>query len=127
MLLEEEYERRLQSPWGVQRKIDGVIESDTSLRIDIDLPGVEAERIHVEADGTRVKVRVERSMTFVGDEDTLYMVDDRFSGYERMFSLPVSADVASAHAYFSRNRLSIVVPKRRIRRSIPVEETMFVR
>ena len=105
----------------VRGRIEGMFETDSSVRIELGLPGVDADRIHVDARGGTIVVRVDRSVTFIGDEDTLYMVDDRFSGFERSFALPASVDLCDAHAFFSRDTLTIVVPKRQMRRSIPIE------
>ena len=107
--------------WRLRRNIDGVYETESSVRIELELPGVVPERIHIEVSGSQVRVRIDRSVTFVGDEDTLYMIDDRFSGFERSFELPAWADLCAARAFFSRDTLTVIAPKRMIRRTVPVE------
>ena len=97
------------------------------MRIEIGLPGVDRHRVHVDVEGGVLFVRVDRSVTFIGDEDTLYMVDDRFSGFERRFALPVSVDIEGIRAFFSRDTLTIVMPKRPMRRSISVESRPTMR
>lgn len=123
MILEDDVTKRFGgSQWRYSRsRVDGVHETESSVRIEIDLPGVDADRITVGVEGSRIAVRVDRGVTFIGDEDTLYMIDDRFSGFERSFALPSSVDVAGARSFFSRDTLTIVVPKRPARRTIPVE------
>lgn len=97
------------------------------MRIEIGLPGVDRHRVHVDVESGVLFVRVDRSVTFIGDEDTLYMVDDRFSGFERRFALPVSVDIEGIRAFFSRDTLTIVMPKRPMRRSISVESRPTMR
>ena len=125
MLLERELERRADDRaqgWRTTRRSYGLYETESAVRIELELPGVSAERVRIDAFASRIVVRVDRRVTFVGDEDTLYMIDDRFSGFERSFELPESVDLCEASAYFSRDTLMIIVPKRRIRRSIPIEQ-----
>jgi HSP20 family molecular chaperone IbpA len=123
VLLENEFTSKERPEGRRPHKVtDGVFETDSLVRIEIELPGVSIDRIRIDATGTRVFVRVDRGVTFIGDEDTLYMIDDRFSGFERGFDIPATSDLCAAHAYFSRDTLTIIIPKREVRRSIPIEE-----
>ena len=129
VLLEENVVRRSEEvpSWRSRGRSEGRFETESSVRIEIGLPGVDRHRVHVDVEGGVLFVRVDRSVTFIGDEDTLYMVDDRFSGFERRFALPVSVDIDGVRAFFSRDTLTIVMPKRPMRRSISVESRPTMR
>ena len=129
VLLEENVVRRSEEvpSWRSRGRSEGRFETESSVRIEIGLPGVDRHRVHVDVEGGVLFVRVDRSVTFIGDEDTLYMVDDRFSGFERRFALPVSVDIEGIRAFFSRDTLTIVMPKRPMRRSISVESRPTMR
>lgn len=121
------HEARDTPSWRPKDRSEGRYETESSVRLEIGLPGVDRHRVHVDVDAGVLFVRVDRSVTFIGDEDTLYMVDDRFSGFERRFAIPTGVDIDGTRAFFSRDTLTIVMPKRQLRRSIPIESRPTMR
>lgn len=104
-----------------------VSETDDHIRIEIELPGVSHDHVHIEVLDHAIRVRVDRSGRYessgryAGEEDGVYFVDDRYSGFERIYRLPSDFDSDRAKATFIRDTLRIDIPKIvRSKQTIPV-------
>lgn len=99
-----------------------ISETDDRIRIEIELPGVNPEQVHIDVLEHAIRVHVERSGVYEGDhEDRVRYIDDRYSGFERVYRLPPDIDPDRASATFVRNTLRIDIPKiGHTRNTIPI-------
>lgn len=88
-----------------------VRETDADYRIDMDLPGVSAEDVTINADDHRLTVHGERPSLETADDETVVRRERARGHFYRRVSLPSAADVGDASAEFENGILTIRVPR----------------
>jgi len=86
-------------------------EGEYAYHIDIDLPGVKKEDIHVDIEDNVLKISGERNFKNEVKEEDYYKVETTFGSFQRNFTLPENIDVENIDASSENGVLEIVLPK----------------
>jgi len=86
-------------------------EGEFAYHIDVDLPGIGKDEIHVNIDNNVLTISGERKTKEETKKDDYYKIESSFGKFERTFSLPDDIDAENIHAESSDGVLEIVVPK----------------
>jgi HSP20 family protein len=81
-------------------------------RINVELPGVSEEDIHLTVEGDVVTVSGEKSETKEETGDTWYFSERQFGSFRRSFRLPEDADAEGAEAHVRNGVLEISIPRK---------------
>lgn len=90
-----------------------ISETNDELVITAELPGIDADEVHVVIDGDTLTIRGEkRSERREGDDDTqYYLVERSYGTFQRSFTLPSTVDPESIVAEFDNGVLRIHLQK----------------
>ena len=86
-------------------------EGKFAYHIDVDLPGVKKEDIHIAVDGRLLTIRGERHSKEEVDKEDYYSMESSFGSFQRSFTMPDGIDVENIHAEDSEGVLDITLPK----------------
>src|SRR6267143_5613772 len=87
-------------------------ETDSDIRIDLELPGMKPEDVEITAENGLLTIRGEkRSERKEGDEGRYHVVERSYGTFMRTFSLPRGVDESQIQAEFNEGVLSIRIPK----------------
>jgi len=87
-------------------------ESDTDIRIDLELPGLRPEDVEITAENGLLTIRGEkRSERKEGDDGRFHVVERSYGTFMRTFTLPQGVDENQIQAEFNDGVLSIRIPK----------------
>jgi len=104
-----------------------VHETDDTLEITVDLPGVEASAIRVLAKGDSILVAGEKAARRVRGESSFHLVERGYGRFARVVRLAGPSDTAKAHASLADGELRISIPKIGDRRGRAVPIAVSVR
>ncbi len=93
-----------------------VFETDDTIEILVDLPGVEPAAVRVIAKGEMLLIAGEKSSRRGGAESTFHLVERGFGRFARAVRLGRSIDPARAEAHLVDGELRVTVPKIKDRR-----------
>jgi len=93
-----------------------VYETDDSLEITVDLPGVDASAIRVIAKGDSVLVAGEKSARRTRAESSFHLVERGYGRFARVVRLGRACDTAHAKATLAGGELRVSIPKMTDRR-----------
>jgi HSP20 family protein len=90
-----------------------VVETETEIRVVVDLPGFEAEDVEVDLENNLLTLRGEkRERREEGDENTTWhLVERRFGQFSRSFVLPRDIEQDRIAAGFENGVLTVTIPK----------------
>jgi HSP20 family protein len=99
-----------------------VYETDDTLEITVDLPGVDASAIRVIAKGDSVLVAGEKSARRTRAESSFHLVERGYGRFARVVRLGRACDTAHARATLVGGELRVSIPKMTDRRgrSVPI-------
>ena len=99
-----------------------VYETDDTLEITVDLPGVDASAIRVIAKGDSVLVAGEKSARRTRAESSFHLVERGYGRFARVVRLGRACDTAQARATLAGGELRVSIPKMTDRRgrSVPI-------
>jgi len=86
-------------------------EDDKNYYIEIDLPGVSKDDIHVELNENKLTVSGERKTREEVKKEDYYMVESTFGKFQRTFTLPENVDAEKIEAKENNGVLEVVIPK----------------
>ena len=87
-------------------------ESDSDIRIDLELPGMKPEEVEITAENGLLTIRGEKqSERKEGDEGRYHVVERSYGTFLRTFTLPQGVDENQIQAEFKDGVLSIRIPK----------------
>jgi HSP20 family protein len=86
-------------------------EGDYAYHIDVDLPGISKDDVHVHIDNNILTISGERNTKEETKKEDYYKVESYFGKFERRFTLPDDVDAENIHAESSDGVLEITVPK----------------
>lgn len=86
-------------------------EGDYAYHIDVDLPGINKDNIHVKVDNNILTISGERKTKEETKKEDYYKVESYFGKFERRFTLPDDVDAENIHAESTDGVLEITVPK----------------
>jgi HSP20 family protein len=90
-----------------------VVETETDLRVMLELPGLAAEDVDIDLENAVLTVRGDkRELRSEGDEKhTWHLVERRYGTFSRSFMLPRDVDQERIEARFENGVLTISIPK----------------
>jgi HSP20 family protein len=100
-----------------------VYETDDTLEIAVDLPGVKPEAIRLVTKGDSILIAGEKSARRVRGESSFHLVERGYGRFARVVRLAHPCDASKARATLAEGELRISVPKIADRRgkTIPIE------
>jgi len=99
-----------------------VFETEDSLVVRVELPGVQGEDLGVRVDGDVLHISGVRSIPKEPGATRLHRMEIAFGPFRRVIKLPVPFDNEAVHAHLEDGFLRVVFPHRRSeRRRITVE------
>jgi HSP20 family protein len=119
----------LEVPGGLSRFAPDfdLVETDSEIRIQADVPGVEEKDIEVSLDGTLLTIKGERRAEKEEKRGGTEWSERRFGQFQRSFELPCEVQADKVKAKFKKGVLEITLPKsetaRRRTVSIPIQAT----
>ncbi len=89
-----------------------VVETDSDLRVSVDLPGHDPRSLEVKLEGATLTIQAERRQT-VDDKGFTYLRSERGYGlFSRSFELPAWVDASTCRADYQHGVLSVTMPKK---------------
>ncbi len=88
-----------------------IYETDEQVKVDVSLPGMKAEDIHVTLSGNVLRIEGEYKAKDEVNEDQFFRREMRYGSFERQVILPESADVSQPTSEFENGMLTIAFPK----------------
>jgi HSP20 family protein len=95
---------------GSYPKLD-VSETDTTVHVVAELPGVKQEEIDIEVQADVLRISGEKKDERVVNEQNFHATERSFGRFDRSVRLPVEVDGTQAEATFKDGVLSISLPK----------------
>jgi HSP20 family protein len=89
-----------------------VHETDSSLNVVLELPGLSQDQIQINVDGDELVVEGERRMKRGDASETFHRVERNYGSFSRRFRLPSTVDRERIEARFRHGVLEIVLAKR---------------
>lgn len=112
------FESTAQSSLGVFDNIKlspalDIIEEKDCLKLEVEMPGLAEEDIQLTVNDNILTIEAEKSTFRKEDEKENFLSREiSYGHYERSISLPLSADLDKATAFFKKGLLCITVPKK---------------
>ena len=92
-------------------------EGEFAYHIEVDLPGVKKEDIHIDLKENQIIISGERSFKEERKENDYYKVESSYGKFQRSFALPENVDVENIEASSENGVLEVVLPKLKIEKS----------
>lgn len=86
-------------------------ESQDSLILKAELPGVDQSDIELRVDGNRVSLRGERRLKEAVTQEHFHRMERAFGPFSRSFTLPTPVDAESVKAEFKNGILMVILPR----------------
>ena len=122
------FQELIYQPWGVhspsaaaswQPSCD-VAETEGAIIVEIELPGVELQDVHIEVDGDVLRISGERHATVKHQTRQYSRMERSYGRFERQLPLPASVDREGINAQFQAGILTITLPKKRTANAAPM-------
>jgi HSP20 family protein len=97
-----------------------VYETDDTIEIAVDLPGVDAAAIRVVAKGDSILIAGEKPARRGHRESSFHLVERGYGHFARVVRLSRALDTSAARAKFANGELRITVPKIKDRRGTAI-------
>lgn len=114
----DEFWRDFSAPYGLRNSASelippvDIIETDKSVTLHLDLPGVDPEKISVNVDGNVLTVTAERTEVLAPEEKGWVRRERRIGKFSRAFTLPTQLDGTTPEATFKHGVLKVLLPKK---------------
>jgi HSP20 family protein len=89
-----------------------ILESEESIVITADLPGLKAEDVDVTVDNGVLTVKGERQFEEAKEGASYHRVERWYGSFERSFTIPSSVDPRKIEARFVNGEMIVTLPKR---------------
>jgi HSP20 family protein len=86
-------------------------EDDAAYYVEVDLPGVKKEDIHVDVNKESLTISGERKYSEEVKEENYYKVESFFGKFQRTFTLPEHVDTEAIKAKCDNGVLQVAIPK----------------
>lgn len=103
--------RRPSEPSGWQPRVD-MCETSEAFIVEVELPGVQREDVHIEVEGDTLRITGERRTNSEHQERNYYRMERRYGRFERQLRLPGTVAREAIRADFDAGILVITLPKR---------------
>jgi HSP20 family protein len=115
------FQELIHQPWGPRslstatgwQPCCDIAETDAAIIVEIELPGVEHNDVHIEVDGDVLRISGERHATVEHQERQYYRTERSYGHFERRLPLPTSVDREGIRAQFQAGIVTITLPKKR--------------
>jgi HSP20 family protein len=98
-----------------------VIETQSSIIVKLEVPGVDYEDIQVNMEGSNLVISGKREFDRDAQSEELVRLERGFGDFKRIFHMPEEIDSSTIKAKLDSGVLTITIPSERPRRTIPVE------
>lgn len=98
-----------------------VYEDEKRYVVEVELPGVPLEDVEVTAEGHLLRVQGERKPAPSTDDECVHRMERYFGPFLREFSFPEEIDTTAVEASLENGLLTILLVRKRPRRSIAVK------
>ena len=88
-----------------------VFETDESLIIQVDIPGVDVHQVDVQCEKGRVSITGERPFSANVPKRQYYRIESSYGPFERYFDLPRTVDPNGIEAKYHDGVLMLTIPK----------------
>ena len=88
-----------------------VSETDTELKIEAELPGIDEKDVEVVLSDGRLTIKGEKKQEKEEKKKDYHMVERSYGSFARSIALPFEADPAKVKATFAKGVLTVTVPK----------------
>lgn len=111
-------DRGMLMPWGGQEAVEtftprvDVAETDTEVKVSVELPGMDEKDVTVEMDDNAITIRGEKREEKEEKKGSWSRREQYYGSFHRMVPLPAAVDGQKATAKFKKGVLSITTPKR---------------
>ena len=89
-----------------------ITEDGESLHLEVELPGLQKDDIHLDPEDGRLTLRAERPKPELGEDVTAYRSEFRYGVFRRAFVLPREIDSNGIEAAYSNGVLRVRLRKR---------------
>lgn len=89
-----------------------VVETDKTIEIRLDMPGIAPENIDVKLEGNQLTITAERKEEKVVEERGWVRRERTLGSYNRSFSLPTTLDGSKPEAAYRHGVLTVTLPKK---------------
>lgn len=96
---------------GMLRPAVDISETDNSIQVQVDLPGMKPEEVNVEVRNHTLQISGERREEREEKGKTWHRTERRVGSFSRQMSLPCAVDEAKVQAEYSNGVLNITLPK----------------
>jgi HSP20 family protein len=102
---------------GVERSSGGVFpplnitESENSLYVRAELPGVDVKEIDISATSDSITLRGERKIPQMSEETSYHQREREFGTFKRIINLPTKINTDKINASYKNGVLTVVLPK----------------
>jgi HSP20 family protein len=88
-----------------------VSETDTEIRVTVELPGVDLDDLEVDVADDMLVIRGDKRLERNNDDENYHFVERAYGAFQRTVQLPFAADPDQVQASFDNGVLSITIPK----------------
>ena len=89
-------------------------EGEYAYHIEVDLPGVNKEDIHIDLKDNQIVISGERTYKEERQEKDYYKIESSYGKFQRSFALPENVDVENIEASSENGVLEVVLPKLKV-------------
>jgi len=100
------------STWeGLAAPSVDVSETDDAVKIEAELPGMDAKGLDLSFQGNSLVLKGEKTEEKESKEKDFHMRERRFGSFHRMIPLPSGVDIGKAKAEYDKGVLRVTIPK----------------
>ncbi len=110
-MFESMFLRPKREDWIVRSPLSDLVDKGDSFELTVELPGMNKEDIHIEADKNSISVSAERKKAEEEKKKNYYYCERSYTGYRRAFGLPEEIDPETVDAEFKNGVLTVVMKK----------------
>ncbi|AFL67755.1 Hsp20/alpha crystallin family protein [Sulfurospirillum barnesii] len=92
-------------------------EGEFAYHIEVDIPGVKKEDIHIDLKENQLIISGERSFKEERKENDYYKIESSYGKFQRSFALPENVDVENIEASSENGVLEVVLPKLKVEKA----------
>jgi len=89
-----------------------VYEDEKSIRLKMEVPGIEEKDIDIHLENNLLTVRGERKMESETKEENYHRIERSYGSFSRSFTLPATVNTADVKATYAKGVLTITLAKR---------------
>lgn len=114
------FQELVHQPWGChvpstapawEPRCD-LAETADAIIVEVELPGVELQDVHVEVDGDILRISGDRRTTVERQERHYHHIEQSYGSFTRQLRLPHTVEREAIHASFASGVLTITLPKK---------------